>query len=162
MIVVAIIGILSAIAVPAFMRYIKKAKTAEVSQQLDKIATGARTYYLDEQGSGNLAPVAVQFPDSEALTPVAADNCCNKCTPAATHWETASWRALQFSVDDPHYYRYEFVSAGSGASASFTARAFGDLDCDNTLSTYERYGQVLYLGNDLTVQSGTWSDQALE
>ena len=40
MIVVAIIGILAAVAIPAFLRYIKQSKTAEATANIEKIAKG--------------------------------------------------------------------------------------------------------------------------
>jgi hypothetical protein len=39
---------------------------------------------------------------------------------------------------EPHYYSYEFVTRGN----AFTIRAYGDLDGDGTLSTFERSGQM--------------------
>ena len=41
------VGILSAVAIPAFMKYIKKSKTAEASQFLRKLQDGARMVYLE-------------------------------------------------------------------------------------------------------------------
>ncbi|QED30381.1 prepilin-type N-terminal cleavage/methylation domain-containing protein [Microvenator marinus] len=49
MIVVAIIGILAAIAIPAFLRYIKNSKAAEAEQNMKKISEGAKAYFSSEQ-----------------------------------------------------------------------------------------------------------------
>lgn len=165
MIVVAIIGILSAVAIPSFMRYMAKAKTSEVVEQLEKIAGGARIYYMDiHHAKSTGTPLAPQFPVATALTPAAS--CCSgakdRCTPQASDWADPTWQALSFSMDDPHYYRYEFDSSGVGASAEFTARAYGDLDCDSTFSTFERYGWVQVYGNDVSVQSGVYREKSLE
>ena len=63
-------------------------------------------------------------------------------------------------MDDPHYYRYEFISSGVSTSAEFTARAQGDLDCDGIESTYEMYGTV---GDQGPAGSGTqWRNKELE
>ncbi|MCA9557124.1 MAG: hypothetical protein H6704_30175 [Myxococcales bacterium] len=40
----------------------------------------------------------------------------------------------------PDRFVYAFVADGHGVGARFTARAHGDLDCDGTLSTFERVG----------------------
>jgi len=163
MIVVAIIGLLAAVAVPAFTKYIRKAKTAEAIEHLEKIGTGARAYYLDERAGAGIAPIAQQFPDNEPLTP--GVDCCataDKCTPDITAWETTVWQSLSFAVTDPHYYRYEFVSSGVGVTAEFTARAIGDLDCDGNFGTFERFGKVQNLGSDITLQSGVWKNKELE
>lgn len=146
MIVVAIIGILAAVAIPAFMKYIKKSKTSEARQFVKKIYDGARSYYMDRGvgkgiGGGTIAP---QFP-VEAATPTvpALGDCCaagDKCAPDATLWTDPSWVALQFSVDDPHYYSYTYATAAP--ATQFTARANGDLDCDGEYSTFEMYGVI--------------------
>lgn len=47
MIVVAIIGILAAIAIPAYLDYTKKAKLSEIVHQFDAIATAACEYHSD-------------------------------------------------------------------------------------------------------------------
>ena len=49
MIVVAIIGILAAIAIPAFLRYIKTSKAAEADGIAKKIAEGGKKYFASEQ-----------------------------------------------------------------------------------------------------------------
>ena len=144
MIVVAIIGILAAVAIPAFMKYIKKSKTTEARQFVKKIYDGARAYYLDRPAKkGSFDMNAAQFPAGTSITPQLS--CCegsagDKCTPTAAHWQTDSWRALQFSVDDPHYYQYTFESPV--VTSGFTARANGDLDCNSVFSTFEMYGTI--------------------
>ena len=49
MIVVAIIGILAAIAIPAFLRYIKSSKVAEAEGIMRKMADGSKAYFTSEQ-----------------------------------------------------------------------------------------------------------------
>lgn len=49
MIVVAIIGILAALAIPAFMRTIKKSKAAEAEGMIKKMSDGAKAYFSSEQ-----------------------------------------------------------------------------------------------------------------
>ena len=51
MIVVAIIGVLAAIAIPAFINYVKRAKTSEAGSNLKSLFTGAATYYDSEHAS---------------------------------------------------------------------------------------------------------------
>lgn len=148
MVVVMIVGILSAVAIPTFMQYVRKAKSTEADQNIQKVYVSSRAYVIEQnQARGSTATVEVQFPEAEVVTP--AVSCCvfpgQRCAPDPTAWNTPTWDALKFSMDDPHYFRYEYDStggAGGGAGARFTARALGDLDCDGTLSTYEMTGEL--------------------
>jgi type IV pilus assembly protein PilA len=151
MIVVAIIGILAAVAIPAFMKYIKKSKTTEAAQFVKKIYEGARVYYMDNNTPpGQIQPVASQFPEAAGAF-VADSACCamggteEKCVPNATQWNTPTWVALKFSVDDPHYYAYNYTNPSGilgGAGANFQALAQGNLDCDSSYSTFSMYGEI--------------------
>jgi type IV pilus assembly protein PilA len=157
MIVVAIIGILAAVAIPAFMKYIKKSKTTEAREFTKKLYDGARAYFMDQNygsGAASFQPIPAQFP-APTTTCVASTGCCvmgagtgtEKCAPNSGLWGTPVFTALQFSVDDPHYYCYQYVGnvGGPGAtdgSHNFTAIAHGDLDCDGAQSTFSMYGEV--------------------
>ena len=71
---------------------------------------------------------------------------------------------MNFSVNSPHYYQYCFESSGTGAEATFTATAMGDLDCDGEKSTFKRMGVVDMSGGDCSVRSGAafFRDKELE
>src|SRR5215471_21077282 len=86
MIVVAIIGILAAVAIPAFMKYIRRSKTAEATMNIRKLFDSSVAYYESEHADrgGNILPK--QFPTastSPAIVP--SIRCCTnageKCTP---------------------------------------------------------------------------------
>ena len=61
-------------------------------------------------------------------------------SPRASYWQHPSWSALRFSVDEPHYYSYQYVT--TNPHSNFTARAHGDLDCDGIFSNFQAYGEV--------------------
>jgi type IV pilus assembly protein PilA len=153
MIVVAIIGILAAVAIPAFMKYIRRSKTVEATMNLRRLFDSSVAYYYADHAGSTGAAMAKQFPTSVAKTPAAT--CCgntgDKCPPAPTNFTADTWAALNFSVDDPFYYRYQYDTSGTETAANFKAWAFGDLDCDTILSTYERSGSVM---TDRTVSGG--------
>ena len=152
MIVVAIIGILAAVAIPAFMKYIRRSKTTEASMNVRKLFDSSVAYYEAEHAASDGSIIAKQFPDSAAVTP--GTHCCEqtgeKCVPSPASW-TGSWSALNFSVDDPYYFNYQYVGTGVGSSSSFQAWAYGDLDCDGTSSSFQRSGSIL---SDLSVTGG--------
>ncbi len=157
MIVVAIIGILAAVAIPAFLNYIKKGKSSEVQENIQAIYKGSKTYFEAEHNPpGAMAPVSRVFPTdgNPGITPAA--KCCttNKCAPDATLWHGAgneTWEALNFSIERAHYYQYQYVTDGT---TGFSALAYGDLDCDNTTSTFYMVGVVNAAYGDSVASSG--------
>jgi type IV pilus assembly protein PilA len=165
MIVVGIVGILAAVAIPALMKYVRKSKTAEAVLGIQKISVGARTYLLDENvARGTAGSIDHQFPNSAAMTPPVT--CCGnpggRCVPNPAEWATPEWGALKFAQDDPHYYQYEFISSGVGPGSTYTARAQGDLDCDGTFSTFEMVGEFTTTSHDMTQPGGVYRSNELE
>ena len=141
MIVVAILGILAAVAIPAFVRYIRRAKTTEAVDKLAYMYRMSSTYVTGERstrGTGAGAILAPQFPASQTMTPAAIPAGTRVIDPAGT-WNLDTWEALSFSISDPHYYAYQYDSSGTASNAAFTARAVGDLDGDGTTSTFEAF-----------------------
>ena len=166
MIVVAIIGILAAVAIPAFMKYIRRSKTSEATMNIRKLFDSSVSYYNEEQAKRDGTILPRQFPTNKQ-TPDdwAAQTCAGgdsqKYQPNADTWDDATWQALNFAVEDPFYFRYEYNSQGEGAGAQFTARANGDLNCDQTLSTFERIGNVDE-ENNITGGAGLFTKNELE
>jgi prepilin-type N-terminal cleavage/methylation domain-containing protein len=149
MIVVAILAILAVVAVPAFIKYMRRAKTTEAIDELDKIYKSSSTYYTAprvEEKTGK--KIDCQFPADQGMTPdVTAKKCCggaldgdndDRCDVDTSMWTTAQWSALNFQMNDQHYFGYSYSSTGTLAAALFTATANADLDCDTTLSTFQR------------------------
>ena len=168
MVVVAIIGILAAVAIPAFMKNARKAKTSEALVQIRKIYESSRTYILEDNSArGSASILKKQFPESEGMTP--SGTCCatpsGKCLDTPGIWSSETWQALHFSLDDPHYYRYEYESTGStaaGTSSRFTARAIGDLNCDAITSTFEMVGEWSSLDHDVHGSAGIFENRPID
>jgi type IV pilus assembly protein PilA len=157
MIVVAIIGILAAVAIPAFMKYIRRSKTVEATMNIRKLYDSSVSYYEGEHATNTGAILAKQFPTTVAASPpkgTCAGLKGGKCAPDPAYWNDAghAWAALNFSVDDPFYYSYQYDSSGTDLTAKFTASAFGDLDGDGTYSTFQRVGSVM---SDHSVSGGS-------
>ncbi len=144
MIVVAIIGILAAVAIPAFMKYIRRSKTSEATMNLRKLFDSSVSYFEAEHAARNGDLVDKQFPVSTIGQTPARDFCQtgDKFTSLEGDWTEATWMALNFGLSDPHYYKYQYVAGGSQQTSSFTARSNGDLDCDGSQSTFERVATV--------------------
>jgi prepilin-type N-terminal cleavage/methylation domain-containing protein len=163
MIVVAIIGILAAIAIPAFSRYVKKSRTAEASGHLNKLWSGSVAYYEADHATNAGALLAKQFPT--AMTTLEAA-CCgqagDKCPGSATTYNDPTYVALNFNIPDPHHFRPTYSTAGTGTSSGFTATAYGDLDCDSSLSTFQRGGRVNASSGDVEAAGAMYVDKEIE
>lgn len=144
MIVVAIIGILAAVAIPAFIKYIRRAKTVEAAMNLRKMFDSTVSYYESEHADVSGAVLSRQFPAQQAWTPAQGACCPNKCAPAALQWQTPSWQALNFGIDDPHYFSYQTVNTGNGSAPADKSdlQASADLTCDSVYSLYQRTATV--------------------
>ncbi|MEO8548644.1 MAG: hypothetical protein ABI678_01675 [Kofleriaceae bacterium] len=119
------IGMMSAIAIPAFMDYMKKSKKSEASLQLNKLGKNLKTLYIENAA----------FPVGDApLTPTKP--CCgqpqNKCAVDLDGWKQELWQKLDFQIDEPNLYRYSYHSDGKTAQVV----AQGDADCDGQEATY--------------------------
>lgn len=167
MIVVVILGVLAAVAVPAFTRYLRRSKTSEASDKLSLIYRGSVSYLINsninvDRGVGGEG-IALMFPSSTGPTPAAS--CCTEpgemCLTTTADWEDPTWVGLDFSIADPHRFQYTYQSGGQGPGAIFTARANADLDCDGEFSTFERTGII---SPSLDVQSarGIYRESPLE
>lgn len=167
MIVVAIIGILAAVAVPAFIKYIRRAKTVEATNNIRRLYDSSIAYYEAEHGDINQKILPRQFPSPQAVTP-AKSACCgqpgDKCNPAteASKWQTETWSALNFSVDDPFYFSYQYDSSGTETAAKFQAWAFGDLDCDGEVSEFMRGGTIDATTKNPTGGAGLYTKNEVE
>jgi type IV pilus assembly protein PilA len=141
MIVVAIIGILAAVAIPAFMDYMKRSKKTEASLQLNKIGKNAKRAFSESSS----------YPQGTAATlpqKLGAGGCCggggaepNHCLAVpASFVADATWAKLDFQIDEDSLFYYNYASTTSN---QFTATATGDLDCDNTEIVYTMNGTAL-------------------
>jgi type IV pilus assembly protein PilA len=169
MIVVAIIGVLAALAVVGVRKYIASSKTAEAKQAVGAIARIAAVQYERER---DISEIILAGGSSTAITHFL----CTSATPVpatfnqvrGTKYQPSStpgadfmagtplagWQCLGFSTSNPIYFQYSYLVGGGYLTQSlpsapvpttteaFEAAARGDLDGDNVASTMARIGEV--------------------
>jgi prepilin-type N-terminal cleavage/methylation domain-containing protein len=141
MIVVAILGILAAIAVPAFNVYVRRARSAEAGEQLRGIFNNLAAYYhparqINAGINGALNAACVVNSGDNGVTPGP--------TKQLGDYSTAPWRAIDFEIGFS-YFRYEIQTQGGGSRCNVPAntvplyfiRAYGDLDGDTVRAMHE-------------------------
>ena len=162
MIVVAIIGVLAALAIFGVRRYLASTKTSEAKNTLGNIARAAVAAYerenvgselLGDQGSsattmhvlcGTSTPVPATPPAGVKYQP---------STVAGADYDTGGpllgWRCLKFTMTQPHYYQYQYTKGTSWAGTvavpanGFEVGAKGDLDADGAVfGQFARAGEV--------------------
>jgi prepilin-type N-terminal cleavage/methylation domain-containing protein len=141
MIVVAILGLLAAIAIPSFNIYLRKARAAEAGGQLRGIFTLLAAYsHPDRQETAGMSGAV-----NAACVVDTADNGVNPIpTKVMGDYSGPSWRAIDFEIGYS-YFRYEIQTQGGGTRCSVPAntaplyylRAYADQDGDGTRSLTE-------------------------
>ena len=160
MIVVAIIGILAAVAIPAFLDYMKKSRATEAGEQLNAIGKKQKTIYGEAssftQGSGPPAPNAVATaPGKDCCGGVGGSQSAGtigttvtgKCTGDPSLW-TGAWSDMGFSISEEGSYIYDY---NGSALNTFQAHATGDTDCDGVEAIYTLDGTIDSAGNPAAV-----------
>jgi hypothetical protein len=92
--------------------------------------------YLADRVAAELASTGHVPPGAAGPTP--QRSCCERggaCAPDAAQWTEPGWRALGFSIDGEHRFRYQYIPDPGGQAA--TLRAVGDLDCQGAIRTVE-------------------------
>ncbi len=152
MIVVAIIGILASIAIPAFIKYVKQSKTAEAGMNLKTMADGAAQYYeVDHYTTTGLPTANKQFPtvdgtlanQEESSVPVeGGPPAGTKYASTQDDWSQEPWKDLKFQIAKPQYFLYTYHSKNDPGPAEFSGRAEGDLDADTITSSFNVNGST--------------------
>jgi len=144
MIVIAILGVLASVAIPNFLKFIMRAKTTEATMSVRKLFDGSVAYYLTDRYGPTGAPIPNQFPGSVGPMPSPAAIGPQKVETGIAVWDAQpSWVALNFAIEDPHYFSYQYRSDGQNNASNFTAYAFGNLDGDANFSTFGRVAHVV-------------------
>ncbi len=136
MIVVAIIGILAAVAIPSFIKYIKDSKTSEAKENLNGISNGALSYYQTEHTTDTegLVVETKKYPKGTGNVPATMPASGTKVNPkdVVATFAADPWKSLKFSLNKPFYYQYIYTGAdGSGFEADAKADLTGEGAADS-------------------------------
>lgn len=171
MIVVAIIGVLAALAIYGVRKYLTNAKTAEARTALGRMGKDVTVAYEKESVEEGVIPLTQEAEiahrlcsSAQAVPNAPPANVKYQSTP--TDWTSpvvtantgntipGGWTCLKFTMDSPQYYQYEYIYDGvpenaAVANDTFTVFARGDLDGDGTPSVLSIPGQIQAEGNEL-------------
>jgi type IV pilus assembly protein PilA len=181
MIVVAIIGVLAALAIYGVRRYLASAKTSEAKNAVGAVARSAQASYeretVDSQivnegqtssafshalcNSANDVPASMSAVRGVKYQPNSVANQDFNKGNALTGWE-----CLKFTLATPIYYQYGYLRgtvkfannpAASSLAESFEASAQGDLDGDGTsFSQLARTGEVNPTTKQIRLATQVW------
>ena len=160
MIVVAIIGILAALAIVGVKKYMTSAKSAEARNSLGTMSGLASQVWSGEKMKGAIiadgatvgathtlcASAALKVPDGKDLIKGVKYQSSTDPTKDFHAGDTLTgWKCLGFALDAPQYYMYGYTATVDPVVAdnnTFSTTAEGDLNGDGTLSLFERKGIV--------------------
>ena len=156
MIVVAIIGVLAALAVYGVSRYVANAKTSEGRSGVGAMAKGNAARYHDERWN-----LGTPIPDGTStgyLNTICKTGTANRPMPAsvppATKYQSsesdwrdpdgeAGWSCLRFNMNTPQYFQYDYEAQNvQSPTSSFTCMARGDLNGNGKASLFVLTGGV--------------------
>lgn len=176
MIVVVIIGILAALAIYGVQKYVSNSKSAEARQILGRISKDALISFEGE----NQVYAVLSFNKTAGISrrlcgnatkkiPTDAKNIkAKKYQPAPAEFRAGNanigWACLKTQVTTPIYYQYQYSATAANpavAGDAFLANAYGDLDGDDTLSTFQLGGSVKQSGSDLALVLATTVNEIL-
>ena len=164
MIVVAIIGVLAALAIYGVRRYLASSKTSEAKNTIGAISRGATAAFERETAdSESVAEGMESTAASHALCgdatnvpgTVPAGKKYQPITAEGSDFETGDtlngWKCLKFGLQQPHYYQYQYHrdtnpaapnNPAGCAAPCYEAGAVGDLDGDAVTAHFARTGEV--------------------
>ncbi|MFH1529339.1 MAG: hypothetical protein ABIK09_01250 [Pseudomonadota bacterium] len=145
---VSVVGVLASVAIPAFIKYMRRAKASEAALVLDKFYKAAAMYYVAQRVSPDGTAVTCALPPVAGPVP-RAGTCCgslggadgdgaDRCDGDEDEWN-AAFGALGVPYPGPHFFTYEILKNPTSPESAMIVRATGDLDCDGIRSTFERY-----------------------
>ena len=181
MIVVAVIGVLAALAIYGVRRHLASAKTVEAKNTIGAICRGSAQAYervataAEVLGEGAAGQQAVHALCRSSTKVPASPPAAKKYQPKTTDGDdfqggdgTTGWQCLKVVMLSPIYYSYQYTGPagarlGPPAAApatGFEANAQGDLNGDGKPSTFARGGDVR--NGDVVLATEIYIDEEYE
>ena len=138
MIAVSIIGILATIAIPRFMQYQLKVKTAEARTMLGGIITSQEAFRAEFEDYAHISTPNPPTPPGltkQTWPDVACPSACNRENPSACD----SFNCIGFEPPSVVYFQYaapHMPRTSAGVPPEFAAGAAADLDGDGIVGSY--------------------------
>ena len=184
MIVVAIIGVLAALAIYGVQKYLASSKASEAKNNVGYLSRAAHAAFERErEDSQDLAEgVSSQeashvLCNSAAAVPltVPAGKKYQPNTADGSDFEVGDgkngWKCLRFRITQPVYHQYVYTRDGSPAAPAspaacasdcFEAAALGDLNGNGVLSRFARTGQVNTTSGALKASTQIYIESEME
>jgi prepilin-type N-terminal cleavage/methylation domain-containing protein len=151
MIVVAIIGILAAVAIPAFTQYIRRSKASEVNEILDKCYKGVVDLYDRPLPAANGTVVSSRLPTSTGWVPVTLPHGESVLPPAADIALAPTFTQIGLTFTEAVYGRYQYLTASANTQLTggetFMCHGETDIDGDNNVAEWQKLGTYLAATN---------------
>ena len=146
MVVIAIIGVLAAVAGPAYIKYQNTSRRAEAYSNLAALASAQKSYFAE---FGDYVGVAAEPIGTTGQVPSSAKR---DVTGVAANFASVGW-----SPDGDVYFDYDTNTddIACGCDTCFTAAAYGDTDGNGNLSV------MLYVQPELAGGVLDWCQTAL-
>ena len=133
MIVVAIIGILAAIAIPNFIKFQLRSKASESKINLAAIRTSEESYFAEAGTYLDWVATPAALPGQQKVVFTAAGTCPTPLTPGTD----PGFCFVGWQPEGDVYYQYAVVvNVPGGQSNSFVADAVADIDGDANLNIW--------------------------
>lgn len=160
MIVVAIIGILAALAIVGVKKYMVNAKTAEARNSLGTMSGQAAQVWSSEKMVGAIVKDGETIGSTHTLCATATDKVPSSAALIkGMKYQSSSdpnkdfhvgdsvtgWKCLGFSLDSPQYFQYGYTATVDPVNVdknAFSTTAEGDLNGDGVLSLFKREAVV--------------------
>jgi prepilin-type N-terminal cleavage/methylation domain-containing protein len=149
MIVVAIIGILAAVAIPAFIDYIRKSKASEVNENLDKCYKSVVDYYDKPQAAANGTVSSTTLPGT--TTEVCPAGAANPSGQSGFLAANSPGPIFGWIISDAVYGCYQMVQTAA-SKADFFCNSRTDIDNDTSYATWSK--QATYESTTASFRAG--------